>query len=74
MSDSQMSSGPAPQVRLGDFEKKIRLRQLTMEDYPALIAMQKLCFPGMGPWGEDRSAARWRFFLPGRCAWSPTAS
>ncbi|MBI2477992.1 MAG: hypothetical protein HYV60_04895 [Planctomycetia bacterium] len=33
---------------LAEYEWKIRVRQLTIDDFDALIAMQKKCFPVRG--------------------------
>ena len=55
-----------PNVRLADFEKKIQLRQLSMEDYPALVEMQQLCFPGMRPWGEEQIRSQIELFPQGQ--------
>jgi predicted amidohydrolase len=66
MSESPPGSGPSPNVRLSDFEKRIRLRQLTIEDYPALVEMQKLCFPGMRPWGEEQIRSQIEIFPRGQ--------
>ena len=68
MSDSQSGATPAPQLNVGDFETRIRLRPLTIEDYPALIEMQKLCFPGMGPWGEEQIRSQIEIFPRGQTA------
>ena len=39
---------------LDEFAWKLRVRQLTLDDFDALIAMQQKCFPGMQPWGRDQ--------------------
>lgn len=60
-------SGEArPNLRLGDFEKKIRVRRLTLGDYPDLIDMQARCFPGMLPWGEDQIESQISVFPEGQ--------
>lgn len=66
MSESPAGSGSRPNVRLEDFEKRIHLRQLTMDDYPALVEMQRLCFPGMGPWGEEQIRSQIEIFPRGQ--------
>jgi len=35
---------------LDEFEWSLVVRPLVIEDYPALVAMQTKCFPGMKPW------------------------
>lgn len=37
-----------------DISKKIKLRQITFEDYAQITALQLLCFPGMKPWSEGQ--------------------
>lgn len=58
--------GPGPNLRLEDFEKKIHLRQLTPEDYPALVEMQQRSFPGMGPWSRDQISSQLEIFPQGQ--------
>ncbi len=59
-------SGEAPNLRLEDFEKKIRVRQLTLADYDDLVAMQAKCFPGMLPWGDDQIESQTSIFPEGQ--------
>ncbi len=66
MNDSRAGSPSTPNVRLEDFEKRIHLRHLTMDDYPALIEMQRLCFPGMGPWQEEQIRSQIEIFPQGQ--------
>lgn len=54
MAEKTRRDGPRANLQLRDFEKKIRIRQLTTDDYDDLVAMQALCFPGMRPWGRDQ--------------------
>jgi len=56
----------APKLRLRDFEKKTRVRTLTLEDYPTLAAMQERCFPGMIPWGRDQIESQLEIFPEGQ--------
>ncbi len=37
-------------LRLADFEKRVAVRPLRIEDYDRLVEMQQRCFPGMEPW------------------------
>jgi predicted amidohydrolase/ribosomal protein S18 acetylase RimI-like enzyme len=53
-------------LRLRDFERQIRLRPITLEDYTALVAMQERCFPGMKPWGRDQIASQIERFPEGQ--------
>jgi predicted amidohydrolase/ribosomal protein S18 acetylase RimI-like enzyme len=38
---------------LTDFEQRIRVRSMTMDDFDALVSMQQRCFPNMKPWRPD---------------------
>jgi predicted amidohydrolase/ribosomal protein S18 acetylase RimI-like enzyme len=58
-------SAPA-KLRLKDFEKKIRLRRLTLEDYDDLVEMQKRCFPGMVPWSRPQIESQLSVFPEGQ--------
>ena len=51
---------------LRDFETKIRVRQLKLEDYDNLIELQKKCFPGMQNWGKDQIECQIRIFPEGQ--------
>lgn len=64
--DPTPASRSSPKLRLQDFEKKIRVRGLTMEDYPAVVAMQQRCFPGMALWGRDQIESQLRTFPEGQ--------
>ncbi|NJL29183.1 MAG: GNAT family N-acetyltransferase [Thermoanaerobaculia bacterium] len=50
------------------FEKKIIVRQLQLSDYPALVAMQQRCFPGMKPWSREQIASQLQRFPEGQIA------
>jgi predicted amidohydrolase/ribosomal protein S18 acetylase RimI-like enzyme len=61
------ATGPAgAKLRLEEFEKKIRLRALSLDDYDALVAMQGRCFPGMIPWGRDQIESQLGIFPEGQ--------
>ena len=66
MTESDETPGPSSNVRLRDFEKKVRLRQLTLADYPALVTMQERCFPGMQTWGIDQIKSQLEHFPEGQ--------
>lgn len=56
MSDSTpitQSTEDGEQIHLADFEKKIVLRQLRIEDYDDLVEMQRASFPGMQTWDRE---------------------
>jgi ribosomal protein S18 acetylase RimI-like enzyme len=41
-------------VDIKQFEKKIKLRQLNLGDYEAVIELQQKCFPGMKTWTKEQ--------------------
>jgi predicted amidohydrolase/ribosomal protein S18 acetylase RimI-like enzyme len=51
---------------LKEFEWKTIVRQLTIDDYDALVKMQERCFPGMQPWGRDQIASQLAVFPEGQ--------
>jgi len=53
-------------IDLKEFEWKTRVRPLTMDDFDALVAMQSLCFPGMGLWQRDQIESQVRIFPEGQ--------
>ncbi|MBM4161032.1 MAG: GNAT family N-acetyltransferase [Ignavibacteria bacterium] len=48
------------------FEKKIVLRQVTMEDYDQIVQLQLKCFPGMKPWTKEQLESQLRIFPEGQ--------
>ncbi len=54
------------EIDLTKFEKNIQVRQLTMDDFDALVAMQQKCFPGMQPWSRDQIASQLKHFPAGQ--------
>lgn len=66
MTDATRESHGETNLRLADFEKKIKLRTLTLDDYPALVAMQERSFPGMIPWGLDQIESQLEIFPEGQ--------
>lgn len=59
-------AAPGRKLRLRDFEKKIGLRELTLDDYPDLVELQKLCFPGMRPWRREQIESQLEHFPEGQ--------
>ncbi|MEQ9407032.1 MAG: GNAT family N-acetyltransferase [Fuerstiella sp.] len=55
-------------IDLSDYEWKTTIRQLTIEDFDALVAMQKVCFPGMQPWDRDQIESQIQHFPEGQLA------
>ena len=66
MSNTKDETTGTPDIRVEDFETKIVLRSLRIEDYDDLIAMQMLCFPGMLPWGRDQIESQIDMFPEGQ--------
>ena len=66
MTESGGTPGSGSNVRLRDFEKKVRLRQLTLADYPALVTMQERCFPAMQTWARDQIESQLERFPEGQ--------
>lgn len=48
---------PVPPLDLADFETKLSVRELRIEDYEAIVELQQRCFKGMLPWGVTRLRA-----------------
>lgn len=51
---------------LKDYEWKIEVRQLTIEDYDALVEMQARCFPGMQTWSRAHIESQLAMFPEGQ--------
>ena len=51
---------------LSEYEWKTVVRQLTIDDYDALVAMQQKCFPGMATWGRDQIESQLKMFPEGQ--------
>ncbi|MFT5731845.1 MAG: putative amidohydrolase/ribosomal protein S18 acetylase RimI-like enzyme [Planctomycetota bacterium] len=60
------SGGAADPLQLADFEKKIVLRPLAIEDFDALVAMQAACFPGMETWSREHIESQLKMFPEGQ--------
>lgn len=54
------------QIDLATFEKKIVVRQITIEDYDQLVELQLKCFPGMKPWRKEQLESQMRIFPEGQ--------
>lgn len=48
------------------FDSRLRQRQLTLDDFDALVAMQVRCFPGMKPWAREQIASQLAIFPEGQ--------
>lgn len=53
-------------INLKTLEKKIILRQLRMEDYNEVIALQELCFSGMQTWKREQFESQLNIFPQGQ--------
>jgi predicted amidohydrolase/ribosomal protein S18 acetylase RimI-like enzyme len=51
---------------LAQFEKELVVRQLRLDDYDRIAAMQERCFPGMRPWSREQFASHLRQFPEGQ--------
>lgn len=49
-----------------EFEKKLRVRPLRMDDFDQLVAMQEVCFPGMKPWLREQLESQLDLFPEGQ--------
>lgn len=53
---------------LKDFARKIKLRNLEVEDYDDVASMQKKCFPNMKPWRREQFSSMISIFPEGQFA------
>jgi predicted amidohydrolase/ribosomal protein S18 acetylase RimI-like enzyme len=53
-------------LNLKDFERRIRVRLLGVEDYDAAVELQRRCFPGMKPWLPEQFASQIHTFPEGQ--------
>lgn len=51
---------------LKDFERKVIIRPLRMEDYDQLVELQLKCFPGMKPWTRAQIESQLAIFPEGQ--------
>lgn len=51
---------------LNEYEWKIRVRPLTMDDFDDLVALQLKCFPGMMPWQRAQIESQVNIFPEGQ--------
>ena len=56
----------ADKIDLGEFEWKLVLRPLTIDDFEDLIELQKKCFPGMTVWSREQIASQLKAFPEGQ--------
>lgn len=53
-------------INLKDFEKKLVIRTLKIEDFDALIALQRICFPSMEEWSREQIESQLSIFPEGQ--------
>ncbi len=53
-------------LNLKDFERRIRTRLLTPDDYDTVVDLQRRCFPGMKPWLREQTESQIRIFPEGQ--------
>ncbi|MCA9072756.1 MAG: GNAT family N-acetyltransferase, partial [Planctomycetaceae bacterium] len=51
---------------LQEYEWKIQVRQLTLDDFDALVEMQQKCFPGMPTWKREHLESQLSIFPEGQ--------
>lgn len=53
-------------LNIRDFETKVLLRPMRVEDYDKLVALQGRCFPGMHLWAREQIESQLRIFPEGQ--------
>ncbi|TVQ14262.1 MAG: GNAT family N-acetyltransferase [Bacteroidetes bacterium] len=53
-------------INLQEFESKVKVRNLTIDDFDALVRMQKISFPSMQPWSRENIENQLRIFPEGQ--------
>lgn len=54
------------ELDLKEFERNIVLRNITMDDYARITALQERCFPGMKPWTREQLESQITLFPEGQ--------
>jgi len=49
-------------IKLKDFEKSIKVRQLILDDYQNIIKLHEKCFPGMKTWTIEQFSSQINIF------------
>jgi predicted amidohydrolase/ribosomal protein S18 acetylase RimI-like enzyme len=63
---SRKTDGRPASKRLREFEQKVALRPLRLEDFDQLVEMQRLCFPNMATWTREQIASAIQHFPEGQ--------
>lgn len=53
-------------INLKKFEKNLVVRPLRLADFERVVALQKLCFPGMEPWSKEQFESQLAVFAEGQ--------
>src|SRR6516165_11089064 len=53
-------------INLKKFEKNLAVRPLQLSDWEHVVALQKLCFPGMEPWSKEQFGSQLKIFPEGQ--------
>ena len=53
-------------MQLDAYQRNLIVRPMVADDYDALVAMQRRCFPGMQPWGRDQIESQLAMFPRGQ--------
>jgi predicted amidohydrolase/ribosomal protein S18 acetylase RimI-like enzyme len=53
-------------IDTASFEKKIKVRKLSIDDFDRLVELQLKCFPGMVPWKEEQIRSQLEIFPEGQ--------
>ena len=53
-------------IDLEEFESKVLVRNVTLDDYEQIVALQRLCFPNMEPWSRTQFDSQLRVFPEGQ--------
>jgi len=55
-----------PELDLKSFERSIKVRPRTIQDYDDVVALQHKCFPGMKPWTKEQFRSQQDVFPQGQ--------
>ena len=55
-----------PPIDLSDFESKVLVRPMTIEDFDAVVDLQRRCFPDMTPWLREHVESQIEMFPEGQ--------
>lgn len=57
---------PNEPIDLSEFETKLRVRQMKLEDFDAILSLQQKCFPGMSAWTHEQVQSQQKIFPEGQ--------